>query len=802
MQAEDRVPELVDKGGAAAHPQSFLVAFTFSVDPAVIRSCLSRPAVAGVILPEEPEKGKFDNLPNVGHFYGLSSSKWKLPAVAADAVVVLGGSDSVGLRIVRPANQNGINYFVFVDPFTGLVSKYETRALIARIIRQRVRDKFKSVLNSRLVQAPWKWVCSRRADIRDVTTRLPIMAQSFVSVLRRTFRSGKEVDATVSSSQPPYRIRGVHAAGEVLELVDKGGAAAHSDRFLVAFTLSVDPAIVRSCLSRPAVAGVILPEKPEKGTLDDLSTVGHFYGSRSSKWKFPAVAADAVVVLGDSNSVGLRIVRSANKNGIGNFVFVDPVTKLVSKYETRALTVRIIRQRISDKVSTFPPWKWVCSRILKIRDIIVSTPIFGVLPFVFVLRRMFRLGKGVPLDSNVATNTVILILGTLGAGGTERQAVNTALMIKREGHFRPIVVCSRLSTAASRFYRPLLVQAGVEVVDLYEIDVETLSRAVPKRMRSLGEGKIQMLGYDIPDDLFRYLLVFLKERPRVVHAFLDENNIKAGSAAVLAHVPRIVLSTRSVAPDNFEQMVRGYMRPGYEVLLDQKEVMLFNNSNAGARDYRRWLRRRDIDIKVIHNGIDLETFAARDNVDQEARKQFNVPSNSLLVASIMRLSEEKQPLVWARTVVEISRQRPDVQFILVGEGPLRRRVEVMIENAWIGSRVKIVPQTHDVPAILRASDLFLLTSRAEGLPNVLIEAQAVGVPVVTTPAGGAPETLDPGKTGLVSSDHSALAIASSCLTLLDDDELRKNMGTAGAKFVREKFSLDRMYKDTISLYGL
>jgi glycosyltransferase involved in cell wall biosynthesis len=98
------------------------------------------------------------------------------------------------------------------------------------------------------------------------------------------------------------------------------------------------------------------------------------------------------------------------------------------------------------------------------------------------------------------------------------------------------------------------------------------------------------------------------------------------------------------------------------------------------------------------------------------------------------------------------------------------------------------------------ADLFLLTSRVEGLPNTLIEAQAVGVPVVTTPAGGSAETLDPGRTGLVSPDYSILGIADTCMKLLDDDRLRARMAKAAPEFVRQHFSLERMYTETLRLY--
>src|SRR5207244_2444888 len=99
-----------------------------------------------------------------------------------------------------------------------------------------------------------------------------------------------------------------------------------------------------------------------------------------------------------------------------------------------------------------------------------------------------------------------------------------------------------------------------------------------------------------------------------------------------------------------------------------------------------------------------------DRAGRLAREQFGIPSRALLIVSVMRLTEEKQPLLWARVVIEISRCRPNVYFILVGDGPMRHEVERMLERASVSGRVHFVSQTSDVSVLLSASDLFLLTS--------------------------------------------------------------------------------------------
>src|SRR5208337_3386457 len=101
-----------------------------------------------------------------------------------------------------------------------------------------------------------------------------------------------------------------------------------------------------------------------------------------------------------------------------------------------------------------------------------------------------------------------------------------------------------------------------------------------------------------------------------------------------------------------------------------------------------WLK-----IQIVHNVVDFSAFSMRSGIDAAARKSFNIPSEGLLLVSVMRLSVEKQPLLWASAVIEIARRRQDVNFVLVGDGPLRQQVEQAITEAGCKSRVHLIPRT-------------------------------------------------------------------------------------------------------------
>ena len=572
----------------------------------------------------------------------------------------------------------------------------------------------------------------------------------------------------------------------IVDIVNVVSARTRRSKFVVAFTFPVDRDLVETLLRVPSVRGVILSDESEWKKLPKSENVGFRHRPGYSLWRYPRSSADTVIVFGGREWVGLRVVSTAfGKCGIRYFAFTDGTVKSIEVYSSAALSLRLVIRSIRSRVR---PRIRLQLNLYKLRERTFALR----LPVMLRVCRKFA----PPVDP---TETAVLVIGSLRPGGSERQAVNTAVMIKRLGTLRPVVVCARLGDEESAFYRSILDDAGVDVVDLRQVDITAACSGAHQRLIGLYRSEGEKLGYDMVDDLLRYLIFLLNVRPKIVHSFLDENNIKAGIAAVIARVPKIILSGRNVAPDNF-LLFRRYMRPGYRALMRFPSVALCNNSRAGAMDYRRWLRAPSLKIDVVYNGIDFATFSPKVAIDRALRGRLGISPQALVVGTVIRLNEEKQPTLWARVAIELSRRRPDVDFVLVGDGPLRDSVKRIVAIAGIESRVHFIRGTEDVAGVLRELDVFLLTSRLEGLPNVLVEAQAVGVPVVTTPAGGAVETLNPGVTGFVAPDQSVRGIADTCLVLLDDDRLRARMSAAATEFVRDRFSLDRMIKDTLRLY--
>ena len=142
-----------------------------------------------------------------------------------------------------------------------------------------------------------------------------------------------------------------------------------------------------------------------------------------------------------------------------------------------------------------------------------------------------------------------------------------------------------------------------------------------------------------------------------------------------------------------------------------------------------------------------------------------------------------------------------MRLVLVGEGPNARAIETEIERLQLQPHVRLLGLRHDVPKMLAAADLFLLTSISEGIPLTVIEAMAAGLPVVSTNVGGVPEIVVEGQTGLLAPSGDAAGLAAAVSRLAGDAALRKQMGEAGRQRAAEVFSADKMHAAYDRLYA-
>ncbi|KPJ57999.1 MAG: hypothetical protein AMS15_09360, partial [Planctomycetes bacterium DG_23] len=182
------------------------------------------------------------------------------------------------------------------------------------------------------------------------------------------------------------------------------------------------------------------------------------------------------------------------------------------------------------------------------------------------------------------------------------------------------------------------------------------------------------------------------------------------------------------------------------------------------------------------------------------RRELGVPEGAPLVGTVARLSKQKGIDWLLRALIIAQEALPETFLLIVGEGKERQTLEHLARALKIAKSVKFLGERADVPAILQALDAFVLSSRWEGLPNTILEAQAAGCPVVTTDAGGAPELVSNLETGIVVPKADPLALGHGILRMLLYPQEATKMAEKAKRRVSH-FSIDKMVKRYQDLYA-
>jgi glycosyltransferase involved in cell wall biosynthesis len=197
-------------------------------------------------------------------------------------------------------------------------------------------------------------------------------------------------------------------------------------------------------------------------------------------------------------------------------------------------------------------------------------------------------------------------------------------------------------------------------------------------------------------------------------------------------------------------------------------------------------------IAVIQNAIDADAFVEpQPDVRAEMARWFASPPRWIIGAA-GRLSPEKGFAVYIEAATQVVQQRPDADFVLFGDGPLRGDLERLVAQRGLQGRFVFAGFRNDLGRFLPNLDIHVMSSATEGLPVVLLEAGAAGVPTVATSVGGIPEVLDDAQDGYLVAAGDASALAQRVIALLDNEPQRQAMGQAARDRVRHDFSFIAM----------
>lgn len=198
---------------------------------------------------------------------------------------------------------------------------------------------------------------------------------------------------------------------------------------------------------------------------------------------------------------------------------------------------------------------------------------------------------------------------------------------------------------------------------------------------------------------------------------------------------------------------------------------------------------------TVRSGIHLDLPSGSDR--EEVARSLGLEASRPIVGTVGRLAVQKDPLMFVKAAKRVLERRPEVQFTMVGDGPLEREVRAAIGD---DSRIRMLGYRDDVSDILGTLDVFVLSSRWEGLGRALTEAVGAGVPVAATAVDGIPELITHGVTGRLSPPGRATPLAENILWMLDHHEEAKRMAARAAERVHEEWGAAKMVADIEGLY--
>jgi glycosyltransferase involved in cell wall biosynthesis len=299
--------------------------------------------------------------------------------------------------------------------------------------------------------------------------------------------------------------------------------------------------------------------------------------------------------------------------------------------------------------------------------------------------------------------------------------------------------------------------------------------------------------------LMRVTRFIRRGRYDIVHTHSSKAGILGRIAARLAAVP-VVVHTAHGWPFSREESFAGRM------LWVNLERFCARLADAivvvGTPDRDKGLELgigRPDQYHLIRSGIDVDHYRGNGIDRTGVRARLGLPPDAFVVGTVGRLSPQKAPLDLLGAFEPVARARPDAHLVIVGEGPERPAVEAAVRRSSLGGRIHLAGLRRDVPALLSAFDVFALASHWEGLPRVLPQAMAAGLPIVASRANGVPDAVVNGENGWLVEVGDVAGMSRRLLELSQDPSAARRMGERGRERV-EEFSARRMVDQLTMLY--
>jgi len=359
---------------------------------------------------------------------------------------------------------------------------------------------------------------------------------------------------------------------------------------------------------------------------------------------------------------------------------------------------------------------------------------------------------------------LVFLTTGLAYGGAETQLVHLAIRLKSRGWKVGVV-----SLMPPKAYIEDLEAAGIPVFSL------GIQRKLPD-----------------PRPVLRLAWIIWKWRPHIIHSFMVHANLLARLVRIFAPVPVLICSVRSINEGGrFRELLYRLSDPLCDLTTQVSCAGLERYVRIGAVPRRK--------IRYIPNGVDTERFKPNLEDRLKVRKELGIDGFAWLAIGRFDLPKDYPTMLqaFARGI----HNDPSALLLIAGDGPLRKDMEIMAQELGIKGHIKFLGIRRDIPQLMNAADAYVMSSSWEGMPMVLLEASATGLPIVATDVGGNGEIVLNGITGFLVPARNPEALAEAMLRMMGlPEEKRREMGQAARKHVKENFSLDRVVDMWEALY--
>ncbi|MDD5691201.1 MAG: glycosyltransferase family 4 protein [Candidatus Omnitrophica bacterium] len=372
---------------------------------------------------------------------------------------------------------------------------------------------------------------------------------------------------------------------------------------------------------------------------------------------------------------------------------------------------------------------------------------------------------------------LLYVITKLELGGAQKQLLSLVRQLDKE-RFNPYIITA---------YDGLLIEAAKNIPGLRLIRCKFLEREIRPAKDILA--------------LF-FIYRFIRNNSiDIVHTHSSKAGILGRLAAKASGVKTIIHTVHGWSFHGYQSCLAYYFYLFLENICACFSSAIIVVSQWDKKRAAQQLICRQDKCELIRYAIDYKEFKNNTEAAYQVRKEFALSGEDLIIGMVACFKPQKAPLDFIRLANAVKGRFPNTKFILVGDGVMRKEICTLISKLNLKEQVILTGWRNDVASILSCLDIFVLTSLWEGLPIAVLEAMAMGVPVVATDTGGVSEVVLQGKTGYLAKPHDINTLQKRLEELLMKPYLRKKFAQFSSSTLESReYSLDTMLRNTTQLY--